>query len=55
MANKTNRTKRLKCPRPGNKLVMLRTSGVQGPFAQHVGKGVCAKGVGNYYRAGGPG
>lgn len=43
-----------RCPRPINRLVMLRTKGLEGPRFQNTGSG-CVKGQGNYYGVGGPG
>lgn len=39
---------------PNNRLLMMRTRGIAGPFFQGVAPGVCAKGVGSAYSPGGP-
>lgn len=43
-----------RCPRPINRLVMLRTKGLEGPRFQNTGSG-CVKGQGNFFGIGGPG
>jgi hypothetical protein len=43
------------CRQPVNRLVMMRKRGVSGPLVQNVGGGMCAKSVGSYLDANGPG
>lgn len=43
-----------RCPRPVNRLVMLRTKGLEGPRFQNTGSH-CVKGQGNFFGIGGPG
>ena len=43
-----------RCPRPINRLVMLRAKGLEGPRFQNIGP-TCVKGQGNFYGIGGPG
>lgn len=47
--------RKFRCPRPINRLVMMRTKGLSGATFQNVGAGVCVKGPGSYYGVGGPG
>lgn len=44
----------MKCPWPINRLLMLRTRGLTGPFYQHAAQATCVKTVGNAHGAGGP-
>ena len=44
--------RRFHCPRPVNRLVMMRTRGLVGPFFQNVG-GACIHSVGNSFAPGG--
>lgn len=45
--------KRFRCPRPVNRLVMLRTRGLSGPLYQNTGK-ACVASIGSAHGAGGP-
>ena len=44
-----------RCRGPVNQLVMHRTKGLYGLFAQNIGGGTCVKGVGDFYGFTGPG
>ena len=45
----------MKCRGPVNRLLMMRGRNLCGPVVQNVGNGVCAKSVGAFYAANGPG
>ncbi len=47
--------RRTHCPRPINRLLMMRKSGLMGPMFQQVAPGVCARSTGAFHDVGGGG
>lgn len=45
----------MRCPGPLNRILLMRKKNLCGPLFQNIGNGVCAKSVGAFWDANGPG